>query len=253
MNDQNKISDSSDIANAFDSMRTHLRNIRLTGLGVVNKFNKEAKGYIDGVKARGEDKLEEISDINSNKLFDRASVAMAKVINQSRAYGLATYEDANDNRQKLADWIKTAVDTVIGDETESISRLGRNVEMTNKVVNSLAMDAYESAERFLQDAKEIGRDVDHELRKVVFTQQASLEERIHNFWKAIGLVNKRELEELNRKLVTLAESVESQLDEDSKMLIYLNRRKADRRIKRVAVDVDRRVRLRRETDKKLAS
>ena len=85
MNDQNKNeNNSSDIANAIGSVRSNLLNVRLTGLGIFNKFNKEAKGYIDSIKVRGEDKLEEISDIDSEKLVDRASVAMAKVINQNK-------------------------------------------------------------------------------------------------------------------------------------------------------------------------
>lgn len=243
----------SELSNAIDSVRTNLTNARLASLGLFNKLNEEAKVYIDSIKARGEEKLEEVGELESDKLVDRVSMAMAKAINQSRAYGLASYEEASDNGQKLADWVKNTIESANEEEAESVSRAARNVELANKVVSSLAKDAYESAESFLADAKELGKDVDHELRKVVFGRQASLEERVQRFWKALGLVNKRELEELNRKLVALAESVESQLDEESKSLVYLNRRKNDRRVKQTPVAVDKRVHLRREIDKRLAS
>ena len=77
----------------------------------------------------------------------------------------------------------------------------------------------------------------------------TLEERIQAFWSALGLVNKQEMEEVNRKLVLLAESLENQLDEDSKSLVYLNRRKKDRRVKQQPVKLDKRIRDRREEDR----
>ncbi|MCG8670645.1 MAG: hypothetical protein MI867_14615 [Pseudomonadales bacterium] len=259
MNDRENKKDnmSDEESNLLTQLRSNLRNTRFTGLGFIKQVNKETQQYIDNIKKRGEDKIEEITD-ESEKLVDRISVSMAKTINISRAYGLATYEEVTESGQKIADRVKDAFEAAKDSfeedaEEAAISRLGKSVEQTNAALNSLAKDVLESAESFLSDAKDVGKDVDYELRKALFGRQSTLESRIQRFWKAIGLVNKQEMEEVNRKLVILAESLENQLDDDSKTLVYLNRRKNERRIQQVPVDIDKRVRDRRESDRKLAS
>lgn len=240
----------------LEKIRKSLRDTRLTGMGLFNKINAETKTYLDSIKQRSEDKLEEISDVESEKLFDRISVSLARGINVSRAYSVATYEEANENGRRLVNWVEAAVEEAkdLAVENDAASTFQKNLDQVNTVIKSLSKDVSTNTEVFLDDAKEFGKDVDHQLRKALYGQQAALDSRVQSIWKTLGLVNKQELEELNRKLVSLAESLENQLSEENKNLAYLNRRKLDRRQQQLPVDIEKRVHNRRENDReKLAS
>lgn len=240
----------------LEKVRKSLRDTRLTGMGLFNKVNAETKAYLDNIKQRSEDKLEEISDADSEKLFDRISVSLARGINVSRAYGVATYEEANANGRRVIDWVEAAVEEAKDDSTpdDESSKLAQNIDQVRAVMKKLTKDVSVSTESFFDDAKELGKDADHQLRKVLYGQQAAFDNRVQSLWKALGLVNKQELADLNRKLVALAESLETQLTDENKNLAYLNRRKQDRRQQQVPVDIEKRVHNRRETDReKLAS
>lgn len=267
VSENQKLDDSSkkivdEVESIMNRARNNLRDIRITGLGLIDKANNEAKNYLESIKARSEAKLSEKNkntnaentekeQENFENLINKVSQTVGQTINQTRAYSLAAYEEATENSKKLAEWLKSAFDEAEegSDEQKAISRLGRRLERTNTAINRLYKELQESTEELFKDAKELGKDVDYELRKAVFGRQESLESRIQAFWKAIGLVNKQEMEEVNRKLVLLAQSLENQLDEESKSLVYLNRRKGDRRVKQVPVAFEKRVHNRREQDR----
>lgn len=245
--------------------RENLLEVRLTGLGLLEKMNSQSKNYWDNIKSKSEAKLQdqtsETSSEEESQQQENAAVkafaTLERTVKQVRAYGVASYEEANEASQKLSDWVTKAFNEagteVEKNEDSAISRIGRNLERLNLTLNQLAKDIRESTESVLDEAKLEGKDVDYEMRKALFGRQENLESRLQAFWAALGLVNKQEMEEVNRKLVLLAESVESQLDEESKTLVYLNRRQKDRRKKQVPVEFDKRLRFRREEDRKLAS
>ena len=250
----------------LEEARSSLRDIRLTGLGLWDKANAQARKKLDSIKHRGEEKLngeQPAGKIEANpeageaekesSLYKKAMAAFDESLNQARAYGLASYEEAAETTQQLSDWL-TRMFNDAGTELEStedkpISRLGRNLEQTSKTLSRLSREIRESTQELLETAKSEGKDVDYELRKALFGRQSSLESRLQSFWKAIGLVNKQDMEEVNRKLVVLAASLENQLDEESKSLVYLNRRKQDRRTKQEPVEFEKRIHDRREEDR----
>lgn len=241
----------------LEEARSSLREIRLTGLGLWDKANAQTRKTLDSIKTRGEEKLssdESAADAETeSSLYKKAMAAFEQSLNQARAYSLASYEEAAENTQQLSDWLtrtfNDAGTELDAGEEKPISRIGRNLEQTSKTFSRLTREVRESTQEILDAAKKEGKDVDYEMRKALFGRQSTLESRIQSFWNALGLVNKQEMEEVNRKLVLLAASLESQLDEESKSLVYLNRRQQDRRVKQQPVEFEKRLRDRREEDR----
>lgn len=242
----------------FKQARDGLLEMRLTGLGLIEKANTESKNRIESIKKRSEahkqsHKQDASSDETAASFYQKALANLEASLQGVRAISNASYEEISETSQQISDWVTKAFNEA-GTEVESktdkpISRVSRSIEQVTHAFNRLAKEARETSETLLNEAKEHGADVDYEMRKAIFGRQASLEERIQAFWSALGLVNKQEMEEVNRKLVLLAESLENQLDEDSKSLVYLNRRKKDRRVKQQPVKLDKRIRDRREEDR----
>ncbi|MCG8316681.1 MAG: hypothetical protein MI976_25990 [Pseudomonadales bacterium] len=239
----------------LNKTRLGIYQARAIGLGLMDKANSQAKTYFDNVKLRSDDKLEEnrggFEERETPTAFAKLAEKVEQRLVEAQTYGKAAYDEANVNAQKLKTWLNDAVEEsrIEPDDHKFVSRVGRSFEHANEVFNLLLSDTRQTIEELLEEAKESGKDLDFELRKTLIGNQSVIEERIQKFWRAIGLVNKQEMEEVNRKLVLLAESLENQLDEESKNLVYLNRRKHDRRIKQVPVEFDKRLRCRRAGDR----
>ncbi|MDX1694504.1 MAG: hypothetical protein R3208_12125 [Ketobacteraceae bacterium] len=240
----------------LEETRKSFRDARLTGLGLWDKANDQTRQALESIKNRGAAKLSEAGEVSVDEdapLLSKAKASFEKSLNSVKAYGMASYEEAAETTQEVSDWL-TKTFNEAGTELEAaeekaVSRVGRNLEKASKALNRLAKDVRESTTELLDKAKQGGKDVDYELRKALFGRQTSLENRLQSFWNALGLVNKKEMAEVNRKLVLLAASVENQLDEESKALVYLNRRNKDRRVKKQPVEFEKRLRDRREEDR----
>lgn len=240
------------IQSLFTNARSTLRDLRLTSLGLWEKSGAGAQDVLENIRKRSAEKVPAEADSSENAGSGLGQRAKALLV-QAKTYGVASYEEAVDARHQFSDWLikayneaGTAVET---SDQKAISRLGRTMEQTSKTLNELAQEIRESTLQLLDTAKEEGKELDYELRKALFSRQVSLASRVQAFWAALGLVSKQEMKEMNRKLVVLAESLENHLDEESKNLVYLNRRKQDRRVKHVPVAFDKRLRDRREQDR----
>ena len=236
--------------------RNGLRDIRLTGLGLWDKAAAQTRKAVDDIKSRSDARLADVESTETAEdapFYKKALANVEQSLQQVKAYGIASWEEAAESAQEASDWLTKAFNEAHTEmeagEEKAVSRIGRSLEKTTKAMNRLAKDVRESTQSLLEKAKQEGKDVDYELRKALFGRQVSLEERLQSFWNALGLVNKKEMAEVNRKLVLLAASVESQLDDDSKALVYLNRRGNDRRVKQVPVAFDKRLHDRREEDR----
>ncbi len=223
--------DSNEKASRLKSALSRLRDFRIETIGLASIGYQTGKELLQDAIETGQQQSAQPLKLSNEQLN--------RLVNNGLflSTGLATKlkEESSELRQKLESRFKT--------EPENSSATWKvNIDTLKSSGDELIDWLSDNAKQLLDEANKEGQSLDLELRKHLKNLQTESADRYQDFLGSLGIANKKDINEINRKLILLAEALESP---KSGEVVKLDRRREDRRKTQVPVKFDQRVHQRR--------